>query len=42
VSLRDEALSADNIDPSNNFGHGVLDLDAGVHLNEEPFVGIKI
>ena len=42
VSLRDEALCTDDIDPSNHFGHGVLDLNAWVHLNKKPFVGIKI
>ena len=31
----DEDLLADDVDPADHLGHAVLDLDAGVHLEEE-------
>ena len=30
-------LFLNNINPSNHFRHGVLNLDAGIHLNEKEF-----
>ena len=34
----DEDLLADDVDPGDHLGHAVLDLDAGVHLEEEVLV----
>ena len=41
-SGRDEDLRAHEIDAGDLLGHRVLDLDAGVHLNEEPLFFIYI
>jgi hypothetical protein len=38
VALRDEDLGADEIEAGDDLGDGVLDLDARVHLDEEPLV----
>jgi hypothetical protein len=38
VALGDEDLRADEIDAGDTLGDGVLDLDARVHLDEEPVV----
>ncbi len=42
VSLRDEDLRADEIEAGDHFGDGVLDLDARVHLDEEPLVLVEV
>ena len=36
MSLRDEDLRAHEVDAGDFLGHRVLDLDAWVHLDEEP------
>ena len=40
--LRDENLRAHQVDAGDDLGDGVLDLDARVHLDEEPLVGVEI
>ncbi len=35
-------LRAYNINSGDLFGHRMLDLNAGIHLNEEPLVGVLI
>ncbi len=42
VALGDEDLRADEVDAGDAFGDGVLDLDAGVHFDEEPVVLIHV
>ena len=42
IPLGDEDLGADEIDAGDALGDGVLDLDAGVHLDEEPVVLIHV
>ena len=42
VALRDEDLRADEVDARDTFRDGVLDLDARVHLDEEPVVLIHV
>ena len=42
VTLSDEALAAHDVDPGDDLGHGVLNLDARVHFDEEPLVRVKI
>ena len=42
VALRDENLRAHNVDSGDDFGHSVFDLNARIHLDEEPVVGIDI
>ena len=37
---RDPDLLADDVDPGDHLGHAVLDLDAGVHLEEEVLVAV--
>jgi len=39
---RDFELPGDEIFTGDFFGYGVLDLEAGVHLHEEEFVGIVV
>ncbi len=34
LALFDQDLGLDDVDPRHHFGHGVFDLDAGVHLDE--------
>ncbi len=40
--MGDQNLTAHDVDTGDNFSYGVLYLDAGVHFNEEPFVGVQI
>ena len=42
VALRDKNLRAHQVHAGDLFRHGMLDLDARVHLDEKPFVGIDI
>ncbi len=42
VALRDQNLRAHEIEAGDDFGDGVLDLDARVHLDEEPFVLVEV
>ena len=42
MALGDEDLRADEVDAGDALGDGVLDLDAGVHFDEEPFLGIHV
>jgi len=42
LALRDEDLRADEIDAGHTLGDGVLDLDARVHFDEEPFVAVHV
>jgi len=42
VALRDENLRAHEIDAGDHFGHGVLDLNAGIDLDEIPLLRINI
>ena len=41
-SRRDEDLRTHEVDAGDLFGHGVLDLNARVHLDEEPFVAVVV
>ena len=36
ASLRHQDLGPDQVDPGDHLGDGVLHLDTGVHLDEEP------
>jgi hypothetical protein len=38
----DEDLRAHEVDAGDHLGHGVLDLDARVHLDEEPLVPVHV
>ena len=40
--LGDLNLRAHNVDAGDHFGHRVFHLDARIHLDEEPLVGIRI
>jgi len=42
MALRDEDLGLDDIESGDDFGDGVLDLDAGVDLDEIEFVAVEI
>ncbi len=42
VALGDENLGANEVDAGDAFGHGVLDLNARVHFDEEPLLGIHV
>ncbi len=42
VALGDPDLGADDVEAGEHFGDGMLNLDTGVHLDEEPFVGVGI
>ncbi len=42
VSLRDENLRADQVDAGDLLGDRVLDLDARVHLDEEPVIAVEV
>ncbi len=42
VALGDENLGADEIKAGDDLGDGVLDLDARVHLDEEPLVAVEV
>ena len=42
VPLGDEDLRADEVDAGDDLGHGVFDLDARVHLDEEPVVPVEV
>ena len=41
-SRRNEDLRAHEVDAGDLFGHGVLDLNARVHLDEEPLVAVVV
>src|SRR5690606_31467986 len=41
-ALRDEDLGADEVDAGDALGHRVLDLDARVHLDEEPVAAVHV
>ena len=41
-SLRDADLGPDEVHPGHLLGHGVLDLDAGVHLDEVEAAGVLV
>ena len=42
VSLGDQDLGADQVEAGDDLGHGVFDLDPGVHFDEEPLVTVEI
>ena len=42
VPLGDQNLRAHQVEAGDDFGDGVLDLDARVHLDEEPFVLVEV
>src|SRR5437773_6661991 len=42
MSAGDQNLRADQVEASDDFGDGVLDLDARVHLDEEPLASVEI
>ena len=42
VALRDQNLRAHDVDSGNDFGHGMLDLNARIHLDKEPLIGVDI
>jgi hypothetical protein len=42
VALGDEDLGADEVEAGDDLGDGVFDLDARVHLDEEPLVPVEI
>ena len=42
VALRDQDLRPDEVEAGNDLGDGVLDLDARVHLDEEPLLAIDV
>ena len=42
VALRDQDLAAHEVDAGDDLGHGVLDLDARVHLDEEELAAIDV
>ena len=42
AALRDQNLRAHQVNAGDDLGDGVLDLDARVHLDEEPFVRVEI
>ena len=42
LAAGDQNLRAHEINTGDDFRHGVLDLDARVHLDEEPFLGILV
>jgi hypothetical protein len=42
VALRDQDLGADEVEAGDDLGDGVLDLDARVHLDEEPLVAVEV
>src|SRR5260370_35719595 len=42
VTLRDESLRTHQIDARDHFGHGVLDLNAGIDLDEIPLPRINV
>src|SRR5690349_19386924 len=42
VPVRDEDLALDNVDAGDDLGHGVLNLDARIHLNEKELVAIDV
>ena len=42
LATGDENLGTNQIDPGDALGHGVLDLNAWVHFDKEPFFGIHV
>ena len=42
VALGDQDLALDDVDAGDDFGDGVLDLDARVHLDEEELAAVQI
>ncbi len=42
MPLSDQDLATHNIDTSDHFSDGVLDLNARVHLDKEPLVSIQV
>ena len=42
VALRDQDLRAHEVEAGDDLGDRVLDLDARVHLDEEPLVAVEI
>ena len=42
VALGDENLGADQVETGDDFGDRMFNLDAWVHLDEEPFVAVEI
>ncbi len=42
VTLRDQYLRPHQVKAGDDFGDGVFDLDARVHLDEEPFMLVEV
>jgi hypothetical protein len=42
VPLRDQDLGAHEVEAGDDLGDRVLDLDARVHLDEEPLVAVEV
>ena len=42
MALSDEDLGPYKVQAGDDFGHRVLHLDAGVHLDEEPLVAVEV
>ena len=42
MPLGDENLGAHEVEAGDDLGHGMLDLDAGIHLDEKPLVAVEI
>ena len=42
VALGDENLALDDVEAGDDFGDGVLDLNARIDLDEEKFVAVEI
>src|ERR1700676_3578031 len=42
VALRDQNLRADQVDARHHLGYGVFYLDAGIHFDEVPVLGVYV